>query len=502
MKIISANQIRALDKVTMKNKNISSIELMEHAGQKLYTEIYKKHAAAKTFAICCGNGNNGGDGLVLARLLHQQGCKVIIFCSSRKEKKSDENLKNFLRLEKLGVPILRFEEIKPIKDVIWVDALFGTGLNQSLAGKWREIVNKINNLEGKKIAIDVPSGLMADKIGATEDVVFQADETLTIGQPKLTFFFHETGKYVGDFKIIDIGLDENYLNFLPSDFYFSSTKEIKKIYSPRERFSHKGTYGHALIIAGSYGKIGAAVLSTQAALRAGAGLVSNFTPRCGYDILQISAPEAMTLTDVNQNFLTQFPAVENFKSIGVGPGLGQEKTTQRAFFGWLEQTNFEKKNLILDADALNFLSLKKNYLKFLPSNSILTPHPKEFERLAGKTTNSLERINLAREFAQELNIILVLKDAYTAVISPSGEVFFNSTGNSALSTGGSGDVLTGIITGLCAQGYSTLVASKLGVWLHGKTPTLARSKASEESFTASTILAYLGLAFNQLNSKD
>ncbi|MGI9527125.1 MAG: NAD(P)H-hydrate dehydratase [Weeksellaceae bacterium] len=502
MKIISAKQSKSLDQETMNKEPISSIDLMERAGLLLFDKIFDRFGKKVTYLILCGNGNNGGDGLVIARKLLEADCVTFVFIDKNSTQKSSDNLRNLQKLEGLNIEIFDFSELNKFteknKNHVIIDALFGVGLNRPLENPWAQIILLINETVGEKVAIDLPSGLLADDIQIASNSIFKADITYTIGQPKLSFFLPEIVDFIGKIEVIDIQLNQTYLNQLESNYYYLDYSMVQKHYKPRKRFSHKGTYGHALMIAGSYGKIGASVLATNAALKAGAGLVSVYIPSCGYEIIQSIIPEAMCLTDDNEHCITTFPNIESYNSVGLGPGLGTDKITKLAFYHWLQNTDFEHKSLVLDADALNMLGQDKDQLQYLPKNTILTPHPKEFERLAGSCKNSLERLKLAQDFAQQYHVIIVLKDAVSAIISPNKQVYFNSTGNAGLATGGSGDTLTGIITGLLAQGYSPLIASKLGVWLHGKSADLALEKESMESFTASQITQYLGQAFQSL----
>ncbi|MXV38417.1 NAD(P)H-hydrate dehydratase [Flavobacteriaceae bacterium Ap0902] len=503
MKIISATQSKSLDQETMKSEPITSIDLMERAGHLLYEKIYEKFGLDKTYIILCGNGNNGGDGLVIARKLYESDCKVLVFIDKDTTHKSPENLQNLKRLKNLNIKTFDFSELKEVSEnhsnLVTIDALFGIGLNRPLEQPWAERISEINEIVGEKVAIDLPSGLMADDMMADSNKIFRSDITYTIGQPKLSFFLPETGNFIGNIEVIDIQQNQYYLEKLDSNYFYVDQFLVQKIYKPRKRFSHKGTYGHALIIAGSYGKIGASVLTTKVTLKAGAGLVTSYIPRCGYEIMQSSVPEAMCLTDKDENYISSFPNIENYKSIGIGPGLGTDAITKNAFYQWLKNSDFHNKSLVLDADALNLMSQDKSLLQYLSQNAILTPHPKEFERLVGSSKNSLDRLKLAQDFAHQNQMIIVLKDAVTVIISPDAKVYFNSTGNAALATGGSGDTLTGIITGLLSQGYSSIQACQLGVWLHGKSADLALTNESMESFIASQITDYLSTAFKSIS---
>nr|WP_315191848.1 NAD(P)H-hydrate dehydratase [uncultured Flavobacterium sp.] len=271
-------------------------------------------------------------------------------------------------------------------------------------------------------------------------------------------------------------------------------KEILKRYRTIDNHTHKGIQGHVLIIGGSYGKIGAVCLSSKAALKSGCGLVTVYVPKCGYDILQTAIPEVMVLTDDQEKYISEITFDIMPQAIGIGPGLGQEVVTQKAFYNFLEQNSFP---LVVDADALNILSRNKEWIFLLPAKTIITPHLKEFERLIGKWTSEEEKINLAKLFSIKYNLIIVMKDAPTRIID-NDKIYENTTGNAALATAGSGDVLTGIITSLLAQSYEPIDAAIIGVYLHGLTADIALPETGYQSFIASDIILNIGKAFLSL----
>jgi len=281
---------------------------------------------------------------------------------------------------------------------------------------------------------------------------------------------------------------ESVYNFLTKEFISGKIKR-------REKFSHKGTYGHALLIAGSYGKMGASVLASQACLRSGVGLLTSHVPRLGYEIIQNSVPEAMISIDPFETVFSEVPELSPFSAIGIGPGLDKMPETQFALKALLQA---KPNKLIIDADALNILSENQDWYGLLPENTILTPHPKEFERLAGPSSNSFQRLQIQLQFSAKYNVIVVCKGANTCITFPDGRVFFNSTGNPGMATGGSGDVLTGIIVGLLAQNYSPEDATLIGVYLHGLAGNLAATEFGEYSLIAGDIISHLGKAFLQL----
>ena len=382
-------------------------------------------------------------------------------------------------------------------DDIIIDALFGSGLNRGLEGVTANLVQHINNSGCTIISIDIPSGLFTDKSSKGQAVI-KANHTLSFQCYKLAFLMAENSTFVGELHILDIGLHPDFYPTVSSKYELTDAALIRSIYKPRNKFGHKGNFGHALIVAGSYGKIGAAVLSARACLRSGAGLLSCHIPKCGYDIMQTALPEAMVMTDFNSSFNTKLdddPA--KYEAIGIGPGIGTASETKMMLREILGSC---KRPLVLDADALNIIASQKDLLKFIPAGSILTPHPKEFERLFGETENEFERIELALQKAKELNLVIVVKGHHTLIATPNGKAFFNSTGNAGMATAGSGDALTGILTGLLAQGYVSVEAAILGVFIHGLAGDIAAKKISMEAMIAGDIIDCLPEAFLHLSS--
>ena len=313
---------------------------------------------------------------------------------------------------------------------------------------------------------------------------------------KRSFLHPETGKFAGKVIILDIDLSKEFIDETTTQYFVIDDEMIKGIFKPRNEFSHKGTYGKAIIVGGSYGKIGAAVLATKSALKTGAGLTFTIAPNCGYEILQINCPEAMFISG-GEKYIEEIE-IQKDSVYGIGPGLGTESQTKEALMKFLEQP---ENPLLLDADALNNIAENQNNLNLIPKNSVITPHPKEFERLFGRTEDSFQRLELAIKKAKELQIFIVLKDHHTQIINPEGQVFYNITGNSGLSKGGSGDILTGIITSLLAQKYSPQNACILGVWLHGKAADFAAEKCSKEVMLPTDVIDELGNVFIDLNKK-
>lgn len=489
--ILTAEQIRQADAYTIQHEPITSFELMQRAAtaftDKLLTLI--PHQKQPIF-IFCGNGNNGGDGLVVAHLLQLMQFEVHTFVTQKQGSQDFQQAFQILK-KKPQLVSSTFPEIP--KNAIVIDALFGTGLNRPLEGRIAELVQYLNHTGNTIIAVDVPSGLILDK-NTTDKNIICATHTISFEYPKLAFFLPQNAKYVGNWHLVEIGLLPSFLATITCKRYWLQPDSVKTFFKKRDKFSHKGTYGHALIVAGSYGKIGAAVLASKATLRAGAGLVTVHVPKCGYEIVQIALPEAMVLTDKHNKHITHIDLEKlQPKCIGIGPGIGTQYSTAKALKQLFK--DFPHLPFVIDADVINLIAQYPALLEHLPSNSILTPHPKELERLIGVTSNHYEQLDKLLQFAVEMKVFVLLKGAYSCVATPQGELFFNCSGNAGMATAGSGDVLTGIITGLLAQNYAPKEAALLGMYLHGAAGDFAAKKMSQESMIASDIIQYLGQVF-------
>jgi ADP-dependent NAD(P)H-hydrate dehydratase / NAD(P)H-hydrate epimerase len=502
MKIFTSEQIRAIDKLTIENEPVSSIDLMERASMQLYKWIEERFGRSEHFVVFAGPGNNGGDGLALSRMLYKNGYSVETYYVKCSEKTSADWDINRLRLEKetkVHFSTLIDEDLFPIissNDII-IDSIFGTGLTRPPEGLAAEVIRRINLTDTRKISVDIPSGLFGeDNLKCLSDSIIRADFTLSFQFPKLSYMFAENAQFLGKWQILPIDLDKTAIRKTPSSYLYLDMPDILPLIRKRNKFDHKGSYGHGLIIAGSSGKMGAAVLCASAALRSGMGLATCHIPSAGNLILQASVPEAMTESDRSESHFTDIKDVEKYNAIGVGPGLGLEPETQKALFKLMSEF---RKPIVFDADALNILSMNKESLSGLPENSILTPHPKEFERLAGISGNGFERLQQQIGFSKKYRCIVVLKGANTSISTPEGKVFFNSTGNPGMATGGSGDVLTGILLSLLAQGYTSENAALTGVYLHGAAGDIAASENGYESMIASDIIKCLGKAFKMIN---
>lgn len=490
MKVLSVTQVVQADAITLKKQEISTVELMERAGKKIFEWLDScLKGFQNTIHIFCGVGNNGGDGLVVARLLYQKDYEVIAYVVDYSDMHSAAFVHNLHHLEKsthLKARMLKnagsFPEIKP-GDIL-IDAIFGIGLNRSPQNWVKELISYLNESKAFIFAIDIPSGLFANSPLTDRDAVIKANQTLTLQTPKLAFYLPETAAFVGDFDVLDIGLDEDYLEKVVPLGELVTRQKAQKIYVQREKFGYKNTYGHALIVGGSYGKIGSALLSTKAAFRIGAGLVTSFVPKCGLTILQTTIPEAMVIPDKEDDFISDISVDFDPSAVGIGMGMGKNPATVQAFRKFLS-TN--KAPLVIDADALNIISENGEFLKYTTNNAILTPHPGELKRLIGEWTDDYDKLEKTKNFSIKHEIIVVIKGAYTITVD-NEKIYINTTGNPGMGTAGSGDALTGLITGLLSQKYDRLSAAIFGVYLHGKAGDIASAKMGQESIMAGDII--------------
>jgi ADP-dependent NAD(P)H-hydrate dehydratase / NAD(P)H-hydrate epimerase len=491
-KILSSKQIKELDAYTILHEPIASIDLMERAAKAFVDWFTIQFVAPRKIGIICGTGNNGGDGLAIARLLSELSYPVKVWIV-RGSAPSTEDFKINFELSKGKLDVYDFVATSDqglFSDrTILIDAVFGAGLSRPAEGIYERAINFINRSPSIKIAVDIPSGLFADQHSSGE--IVKADFTISFQLPKLAFLLPENAKYVSDWKVFDIGLSKNFLKAADTSYFYLTRKSVKEKIRKREKFDHKAKHGHALLIAGSFGKMGASVLSAKACLRAGVGLLTVHVPATGYTIIQNSIPEAMASIDQHEKFFSSELNVEPFTSIGIGPGLGQSKETVDAFAKILKQG----RPLVIDADGLNIISTAAELFKLIPQGSILTPHPKEFERLVGKWQHDFERLEKQKRLSIETKSVIILKGAHSSIATPDGKFYFNSTGNPGMATGGSGDVLTGILTGLLAQGYSATDAAIIGVYLHGLSGDLAAREKGQHSVIASDLIDFLPAAF-------
>lgn len=494
MKIFTTSQIRELDSQTIEREPISSIALMERAADRMLQQFKKDFSFGKEVLILAGPGNNGGDGLALGRMLIQIGYDVQVLLLHKGKlspdcKTNKERLVEFFP-DFFAEQTQKFLPPEISSQAVVVDALFGSGITRPLEGIFRDAAEWLNSIDNRVLSVDISSGLDGETCVSKDDVIVRADSTYTLQFPKLAFLFPENERFVGNWKVIDIQLHPKAIAETSTNYNYLGKKEIQDVLKSRSRFSHKGTFGHALIWAGKKGMAGAAVLVSQSALRAGAGLVSVHSGEENRVILQTAVPEAIFVNELN--------TLDNYNAFAFGPGLGTEKETAEMLFELLKNLN---RPCVLDADALNIIFNHQEFLDFIPANTILTPHPKEFDRLFGHSKNSRERIEKASAKAQELQVIIVLKGANTLVALPDGTYYFNSTGNPGMAVGGMGDVLTGIIAGLLTQNYTPEESALLGVFLHGLAGDLALSEQSQESLLPRDVIKKLGAAFNLLRER-
>jgi hydroxyethylthiazole kinase-like uncharacterized protein yjeF len=497
VKIFEAAKVRVIDAYTIRNEPVASIDLMERAAARLAGWYVRHYHTDRRVVIFAGPGNNGGDALAMARMLAERQYRVVCFLLDF-GKFSEDCKANRERLEKQGLATFQvLGEKDPLpelneKDVV-VDGIFGSGLSRKAGGFPAQVIRHINRHARTVFSIDIPSGLFGEDNRENDyEAVIRATHTLSFQFPFLSFFFSENDSCVGSWRVHDIGLHPEAIASIPTPYETVEKESVTGILPRRNRFAHKGTFGHALVISGSYGMIGAALLAGEACLRSGTGLVTLHVPRYGYSIVQTAFPEAIVSMDQSDILFSEPPLLEPYSAIGIGPGLGCKPNTGKGLKMVLERV---KVPLVIDADGLNLLSAHPEWLELLPENTILTPHPREFDRLAGESNTSYERHLRQIDFAVRHRVIVVLKGAYTGIAAPDGSYRFNTTGNPGMATGGSGDVLTGLVTGLLAQGIKPLDAAVAGVYLHGLAGDLAAARLGQQAMIAGDMIRSLGDAF-------
>lgn len=482
MKILSTQQIREADAYTIANEPIASIDLMERASRAFVNWFSERFSISESrIKIICGLGNNGGDGLTIARMLHPLGYDLEVFVVRYSDKTSADFDINFARLAK-QLPIQNIDNQDLVnfdKNDLVIDAVFGSGLSRPIEGLVKEIITKLNDSAAKVVAVDIPTGLYADSPNSATDCIVEADFTVSFQLPKLAFMLPQNDKFVGEWSIVPIGLSQQFIENSETPFYY--TDKANLLIKPRQKFSHKGTFGHGLLIAGSYGMMGAAILASKAALRAGIGKISVQSIPSGLEILQISVPEAI--------YLTKKTELRIYDAIGVGPGIGVSQENQQNLYQLFTEISQNNLPIVIDADAINNIAEDRSLEREIPQNAILTPHLKEFRKLVNRDwANDYEKLQILKEYAVNQQVIVCLKGANTAIALPDGSIHFNSTGNAGMAKAGSGDVLTGMILALLAQGYLPHEAAILGVFEHGLAGDRAVSKRSINSIIASDII--------------
>ena len=504
MKIFTSAQLHELDKYTIEKNQVSSIDLMERSAKVLTMAITEEWTDRTPMVVFAGPGNNGGDALAVARLLLERGYHVRIYLFNISNHLSSDCATNLQRLRDDNHPktvvevTTQFDPPELPKDTVVIDGLFGSGLNKPLTGGFASLVKYINQSPATVVSIDLPSGLMAeDNTFNVRSNIIRADLTLTLHQKKLSFFFADNQQFIGRVRVLDIRLCQQYIDQTDARYALTEESAVRARLRHRGDFVNKGTMGHALLVAGSYGMAGASILATKACLRAGVGKITVATPRLNYAIMQTAVPEAVLHIDEDSTMFSEAIDSSDFDAMAIGPGLGQQETTAIAMITQIRRTQCP---ILADADALNILSGHRTWTQQLPKGMILTPHPREFDRLLGSTPGSdYERLQRCSEMAKSLYAYIILKGHYSALCYPDGHVAFNTTGNSGMATAGSGDVLTGIILGLLARGYPTADAAMVGMYLHGLAGDLAAKDLGKESLVASDIVNYLPKAFIRLS---
>ena len=503
MKIFTSAQIHELDKYTITHEPIKSIDLMERASKAITEAIMSRWTTMTPVVVFAGPGNNGGDALAVARMLANQGYNVSVYLFNISGKLSDDCAANrqrvhdCKRIKGFMEVTTKFDPPELSADTLVVDGLFGSGINKPLAGGFAALVKYINQCPAKVVSIDMPSGLMTeDNSYNVRANIIKADLTLTLHGKKLSMFLADCQEFLGEIQVLDIRLSREYVNKTEAAYTLLEESDIRSRLLHRDDFAHKGSMGNALLIAGSYGMSGAAILASRACLRSGAGKVTVHTPRKNYGIMQVSVPEAVLHMDHEETYFSESVDSDDFDALGIGPGLGQQENTAIAFITQLKRAQCP---VVVDADGLNILANHRAWITQLPKGIILTPHPKEFDRLSSSPSNgSYERLHRAQEMAQSLHAYIILKGHYSALCMPNGHVVFNPTGNSGMATAGSGDVLTGIITALLARGYRRADACVVGMYMHGLAGDLAAKVLGKESLVAGDIVRYLPKAFLSL----
>lgn len=496
IKILSASQIKEVDAYTILHEPIASIDLMERAAAAFTEWFVSKFDVKHRTYIVCGTGNNGGDGMAVGRMLYDRGYEVFA-CVVGLGKGSEDFQINYEKLIRdITIPVVQDKNDLPAfkKTDVIIDAIFGSGLSRQPSGVHAFIINKMNVARAIRVSVDISSGLYCDS-SSLNNISVKADYTVSFQLPKMAFLMPENDACVGEWHVVDIGLDREFIKRKVTHFHLLTEIFLRPFIFPRNKHAHKGNFGKGLLITGSYGKMGASVLASGAFMRSGAGLLTVLAPKCGYDILQTSVPEVMVLTSGKEIIENKLPSLEGYDAVGIGPGIGTHEKTVKAIKRILQLAG---KPVVIDADGLNILAENRKLLDIVPARSILTPHPKEFERLTGTVQDGFSRIKKLKQFSKKLNCYVILKGAHTAIATPEGNIYFNPTGNPGMATGGSGDVLTGIITSLLAQHQSPFHAAILGVYLHGLAGDFAKEKMGEEGLIASDInrnipeaLAYL-----------
>ncbi|MBD5210189.1 MAG: NAD(P)H-hydrate dehydratase [Bacteroidales bacterium] len=502
MKIFTNSEIRQIDQYTIEHEGVTPMELIDRVARAVTDEITARWRTSKPVVIFAGPGNNGADALAVGALLAECGYKVHAYLFNiGGNKLSTECVvcrDRYMECPGVGITEIIDTFMMPElqRNLLIIDGLFGSGLRDPLKGGFSYLVQRINESRATVVSIDIPSGLAGDWNPAliSRDVI-HATLTLAVQHPRLAFFIADNAELVGEWKLLDIGLSQKAAAEIKAQFYLVEAPDVYRALKRRPLFSSKADYGSALIYAGSYGMMGAAVMATRGALRSGVGKVTVETPKCGYPIIQSTVPEALYSANQGEMYIDRMRPAHQYSAVAAGPGIGTNDPTLRA----LEELLLSSKSpLILDADALNCIAIKPSMLNSLPMLSIITPHAGEFDRLFGQHTSMESRLRKACDVARHYHILIVLKGRYTSIIRPDGKIYFNSSGCPAMATPGSGDVLTGMLAAFLAQGYSPEIATLLAVYLHGLAGELAAEEHGDYGVTASDIADNIGRAIKAI----
>lgn len=503
MKIFPSQAIKALDTATCQAQKIDSVELMERAASAVSVEIISRFLPSQRIVVFAGPGNNGGDALAAARMLIEQGYRrVEIYLFNVLNRLSHDCEEERRRLITSTDDVDFTEVVKDFdppalsKSDVVLDGLFGSGLSEPLKGGFMSLARYINEKEPYVVSIDLPSGMFGEwNASNNRRNMVHASLTLTFNFPRIAFFFSENEDAVGEWNVLDIEMDRKTIQGTSTQWHLIDENDIRRLLKRRRAFSAKRDYGSVMVMAGSMGMMGAAVMCARAVMRSGAGLVTVHSARCGMNIVQTAMPEALFEPDKHDRYISDMRLHHQHQAVAVGPGIGTYAETMNALEGLF---NNVQSPLVVDADALNCIAKRPALLTMLPQMSIITPHAGEFDRLFGESDSDEERLRKAIDKAQYYSIIIVLKGHHTAVVRPDGKVYFNSTGNAGMATAGSGDVLTGVIAAFLAQGYAPEHAAPLGVFLHGLAGDLAAERLGEYGMTATDIIDRMPYAIKSM----
>ena len=499
MKIFSAAQIKACDAYTIHASGISSVDLVERAASECATHIIGHYPVDTPFVLLCGMGNNGADGLALARILMQHGYGIKVFVLQHRNEHTPENKSHLNKLLRIDAALVEYLQPETFladlpEQVVLIDAILGTGLSRQVDGWLADFFSHINHLPNKKIAIDIPSGMPADNLPAPDASMIAAQETLSFEFYKRSFLHPETGPYCGKITIVAIGLHPTFIEATHTHYQTIDEDALSILLKKKAAFSYKNQHGHCFITGGSKGKVGAALLATAAALKSGVGLVSSIIPEVAYIPLQSNLPEAMCQV-AGQTHIESIEPYQAASAMGIGIGMGTAEASVQALTNFLETCTLP---CVFDADALNILAAHPELMTKIPEHSILTPHVGECDRLFGASSNSMQRVEHIRMQAMRYKVCIVLKGHHTVVVTPDGDCYYNLNGNAGMAKGGSGDVLTGLIAGLLAQAYLADQAALLGVYIHGLAGDLAATELGMQAMNARDIIEYLSGAWQKL----